>query len=303
MKHSVRSLGYVGLNVSNAAAWNELLTSVFALERRADAKDGVQQYKMDRWSHRMSLYADEADSIAYVGWEAQDAHAIAALTEQLEAASVEVTELTEAQCAERSVLSGIAFRDPVMNIPNEVFCGATIESQQFSPPRPMQGYVTGEHGMGHVVLMTTKQQEAVDFYCDVLGFEVSDIMDFGGEQWGGDFRHVFLHCNSRHHSLAIMSPPAGGDDGTLNHLALTVKSFDDLGYAYDIVREKQIPVLMTLGRHVNDLATSFYVGNPSHSAIEMTHGGIEVGDNWVIKRYDDTKIWGHHVSLPPKPLP
>jgi hypothetical protein len=100
-----------------------------------------------------------------------------------------------------------------------------------------------------------------------------------------------------------MSPPAGGANGDLNHLALTVRDFDDLGYAYDIVRDNRIPVVMTLGRHVNDLATSFYVANPSRSAIEMTWGGLQVDENWVVKHYDDTRIWGHHLFLPPQPLP
>tara|TARA_R110001592_G_scaffold363371_1_gene685462 strand:+ start:67619 stop:68518 length:900 start_codon:yes stop_codon:yes gene_type:complete len=297
---SISSLGYVGLNVSDIDGWHALLTSVFALERRDS--DSLHQYRMDTWSQRLSLHADTGDGIAYVGWEVTDEQAVDSLTRKLEAAGVHVEALPAKECSERAMLAGVWFVDPVMGVRHELFYGPTILSEQFAPARPMQGYITGDQGMGHVVLMTSQQTEAVHFFTNVLGFKVSDVMDFGGEEWGGYFRHVFMHCNSRHHSLAIMSPPTGDAEGKLNHLALTVQSFDDVGYAYDIVRHQKIPVLMTLGKHVNDLATSFYVGTPSQSAIEMTYGGISVGENWTVKHYDDTKIWGHHLYLPPRPL-
>ncbi|MEM8561861.1 MAG: VOC family protein [Pseudomonadota bacterium] len=300
MDSSISGLGYVGLQVSNVDAWHDLLTTVFALEHRPAPE--LSQYRMDTWKQRLSLYPSAADGVAHLGWEVSDRAAVDALKHTLSAADVAATDLTREECEERGVLGGTWFRDPFMQVRHELFWGPTILSEQFAPARPMQGYVTGDHGMGHVVLMTPRQEDAVAFFTEVLGFRVSDIMDFGGERWGGHYRHVFLHCNARHHSMAIMSPPAGGEGEVLNHLALTVQSFDDLGYAYDIVREKQIPVLMTLGRHVNDLATSFYVGNPSQSAIEMAWGGVEIGDDWSVKHYDDTKIWGHHLYLPPRPL-
>lgn len=302
MKTMIKSLGYLGLNVIDTDSWHGLLTSVFALESREKESSGPALYRMDLQHHRLAIYGGESDGITYIGWEVENEKSITTITENLKVAGVSATVLTDKQCAERAILGGVYFNDPVMGVRNELYYGATIESRPFAPSRPHQGYVTGDQGMGHIVLMTTRQQDAVDFYCDVLGFKVSDIMDFGGEDWGGEYRHVFLHCNSRHHSLAIMSPPAGGPDGSLNHFALTVQDFDDIGYAYDIVRAEKIPVLMTLGKHTNDYATSFYLGNPSHSAIEMTYGGIAVGDDWSVKHYDDTKIWGHHLYLPPRPL-
>jgi len=302
MTTQIKSLGYLGLNATNEKAWDELLTGAFALEKKAQGSQGSQRYKMDRQHHRIAIYKQSSDGIAYIGWEVADQKSIKTIAKKLELSSVKVTSFTPEDCAERAVMGGAFFHDPIMNIRNELFYGATIEAKPFQPTRAMQGYVTGEQGMGHIVLMTTRQEEVVDFYCDVLGFSVSDIMDFGGEKWGGEYRNVFLHCNSRHHSLAIMSPPAGGPDASLNHFALTVNDFDDLGYTYDIVREQSIPVVMTLGKHVNDFATSFYLANPSGSSIEMAYGGIEIEADWVVKHYDDTKIWGHNLYLPPRPL-
>lgn len=298
----ISSLGYIGLNVTDAASWEDLLISVFALQRCDDGQATPRKYRIDEWHHRLALYESQEDSVAYIGWELAGELEMAVAHSTIESTGTTVAPLSKDECAERAVLEGFWFVDPVMRVRQEIFRGATVSSDLFSPARPMQGYVTGTHGMGHVVLMTEHQEAAVDFFTTALGFRVSDIMDFGGPSWGGYYRHVFLHCNSRHHSLAIMSPPAGGNDGDLNHLALTVRSFDDIGYAYDIARKKQTPVLMTLGKHINDLATSFYLATPSGSAIEMAYGGIEITENWSVKHYDDTKIWGHHVRLPPRPL-
>ncbi len=300
MQSGIRSLGYLGLDVSNVEAWDNLLQKVFALQLREERVGGAWQYKMDRHRSRLSLHPGDADGIAYAGWELESKAALAAHVDSLKAASIEVSPLSEQECADRAVASGVVFQDPVLGLRTELFHGAIVECRKFQPPRAINGYVTGEQGMGHFVMMTSRLQEAVDFYANVLGFSMSDTMDFGPP--AQQSKLVFMHCNLRHHSLALMTPPPGAPDGELNHIALTMRDFDDVGYAYDIVREEGIPVLMTLGKHSNDLATSFYVANPSQSAIEMSWGGIEIGEDWVVRHYDDTKIWGHAMYMPPRPL-
>src|ERR1700722_6048090 len=46
--------------------------------------------------------------------------------------------------------------------------------------------------LGHVAYRVLDVQKVVKFYCDVLGFRVSD--------WRGDF-FVFMRCNTDHHAL------------------------------------------------------------------------------------------------------
>jgi hypothetical protein len=55
-----------------------------------------------------------------------------------------------------------------------------------------------------------------------------------------------------------------------------------------------IPLAMGLGRHPNDLMTSFYVRTPSGFEIEYGTGGRVVNDEtWVVGEYDVQSLWGH----------
>ena len=69
----------------------------------------------------------------------------------------------------------------------------------------------------------------------------------------------------------------------MHHLMLEVRSLDDVGTALDVVNERQLTLAMTLGRHTNDLMTSFYVRTPSGFEIEYGTGGLVVDDDtWEV---------------------
>ena len=156
----------------------------------------------------------------------------------------------------------------------------------------MSGFVTGDGGLGHAVLLVPDLGEAERFYIDVLGFELSDRVEDGTSL-------RFLHCNSRHHTLAFAAVP--GMVG-MHHLMLEVGSIDDVGTGYDLVNERELPVAMTLGRHTNDLMTSFYVRTPSGFEVEYGYGGalVDVTKPWDVVTYDSGSLWGH--KRPSQPL-
>ena len=43
---------------------------------------------------------------------------------------------------------------------------------------------------------------------------------------------------------------------------IEAKSFDDLAYTYNLVKARQIPIGIDLGRHANDHLYSFYFAQP-----------------------------------------
>jgi hypothetical protein len=59
---------------------------------------------------------------------------------------------------------------------------------------------------------------------------------------------------------------------------------------------------MSLGRHTNDLMTSFYVRTPSGFEIEYGYGGVLIEDeaSWQVDTYDAISLWGH--KPPSEPL-
>jgi catechol 2,3-dioxygenase-like lactoylglutathione lyase family enzyme len=61
----------------------------------------------------------------------------------------------------------------------------------------ISGYKTGNLGLGHVVYWVKDLAASVKFYQDIMGFSISDYI-----AWD-DNDAVFMHCNSRHHTLAL----------------------------------------------------------------------------------------------------
>ncbi|NNM00192.1 MAG: biphenyl 2,3-dioxygenase, partial [Gammaproteobacteria bacterium] len=66
---SVKGLGYVGFEVTDIPAWDDLLGTVFGIAPRADSPPGSHQYRIDDNHHRLTLHAAETDRLAYIGWE------------------------------------------------------------------------------------------------------------------------------------------------------------------------------------------------------------------------------------------
>lgn len=149
----------------------------------------------------------------------------------------------------------------------------------------MEGFKAGPLGLGHVVL-TVDDRDAVErFYIDVLGLKLSDY---------GSGRLAFFHCNPRHHSVAIMPAAMAHGRSRIVHLMLEALSVDDLGTAMDLCEQHGVPVLETLGKHPNDLTTSFYLQTPSGFGIEYGTGGREIDDaRWEVRVYDKRDLWGH----------
>ena len=291
----VKALGYVGCDVSDPKAWQQMLGEVFALEQRSDSHNGVHQYRMDAHHHRLCLYASKHDALRYIGWEVETQQDLDELARSLENDGIAITWGDDALRAERAVMDLITLDGPD-GIQLEVFFGAVQDFLPFTPKRGIDGYNTGEFGMGHVVLSTADRAATVQWYQDHLGFRLSDHVFWEG------IEASFLHCNPRHHSLAFTNRIRDMQGGELGHFMLESTSIDDVGRAYDIVKERGFPLALTLGKHTNDQTTSFYVYSPSGWWIEYGFGGrtIDDDDAWEPKLYNSPKIWGHDMLPPPK---
>jgi 2,3-dihydroxybiphenyl 1,2-dioxygenase len=145
----------------------------------------------------------------------------------------------------------------------------------------MEGYLTGDLGMGHAVIGVADLEANLRFYTEVLGFRISDLFKD---------KMAFLHCNPRHHSLALVQSDAPG----LRHIMLEVRSLDDVGMTLDIGIQRGA-VTRRLGRHTNDEAVSFYLETPSGWEIEFGWAGFQVDDaNWSVRQIAGaTSLWGH----------
>ncbi len=290
----IKGLGYIGCEVTDFNAWDKLLDTVYGLERRADSGQTTRQYRMDDNHHRLALHKSNHNKLKYIGWEVEFQGDLDRLAGELDDKGIAV-EPGSPELRERRAVMDLFVVEGPDGIPLEIFFGPVQDFKPFAPKRGMEGYNTGDLGMGHLVLATADRMASVKWYEDHLGFRLSDHI------FWDDIQATFLHCNPRHHSLAFMNPVGGMKPGELGHFMFESLSLNDVGRAYDIVHEHNVPLALTLGRHSNDHMMSFYIYSPSGWWIEYGHGARLIDDaDWEPKFYNSPKIWGHEHVPPPE---
>ena len=286
---AVQALGYVGFGATDLDDWRQFGTGLVGLQA-VERSPLLLAFRMDDRKQRIVIDRAMPDGARFFGWEVADAAALAALAAKLEKAEVDVVAEPQSLADNRRVRSLISFRDPAGNR-LEAFYGAAIDETPFVPGRSISGFRTGPLGLGHAVLTVEHIDAVMPFYVDVLGFGLSDYMQ-------KPFRAYFFHVNARHHSLALIETGRNG----MHHLMVELFSLDDVGQSYDVALSQQNRVGVTLGRHTNDLMTSFYAKTPSAFMVECGWGGREIDPpNWrPFELTDGPSLWGHErVWLPP----
>jgi catechol 2,3-dioxygenase-like lactoylglutathione lyase family enzyme len=123
----------------------------------------------------------------------------------------------------------IAFEDPKGTV-TEVFKPAAFSPQKYAT----KGIVP--HKLGHVAFFVKDVQRTTRFYCEVLGFRVSD--------WMGDF-FSFLRCGPDHHTINLMQ----ADDDRHFHTAFELRDWAHLQTACDFLSLNGYRLLWGPGRH------------------------------------------------------
>ncbi|MFI0353401.1 VOC family protein [Actinomadura sp. 9N407] len=283
----ISQLAYLGIASPKAEEWRDYATRLLGAVIAEDGADGAVRVKVDDKGYRIAVHPAERDELRYVGWDCGNETGLRAYAAELRDKGIELHAGGAGELKERQVAELYWFTDPFGNR-HEIVWGQHSTPNSFFPARPMRGrFVTGDLGLGHIVLIVPDLERADAFYAETMGFRLSDRVK------SDVFNLRFYHCNGRHHSLAVAEIP--GMTG-INHLMLEVESFDDLGTAIDLfTADPDREILLSLGRHSNDLMTSIYVQTPSSMQIEYGHGGVTVDDlTWVAGSHDLPSIWGHH---------
>lgn len=285
---SIQALGYIAIGSDKLADWSDYATGFLGMQR-VERGNAAVAFRMDDRQQRLLVDRSLGEGAYVFGWEVADAAALDALAGRLEAAGTRVVRADAALVAQRCVRDAIRFADPLGNA-LEAFWGGAVDDRPFVPGRTISGFRTGALGMGHAVLMVEKLEAALPFYRDILGFRVSDYLTH-------PFRGYFFHVNARHHSFAMLET----GKNAMHHMMVELFSLDDVGQGYDIALGEEGRVQTTLGRHPNDLVTSFYAKSPSGFMVEYGWGGRVVDDaTWEVTEITvGPSLWGHdRVWLP-----
>mgnify|MGYP006197280017 FL=1 len=292
---SINQLGYVVVESSDIAKWRFFGTQIIGLAAQ-EGPEGALYLKADGRRYRILVIPSTRDGLYSSGWESVSEQAFLAAREAVASAGADLIESSAEERRLRCVTDMFSFVDPSGNR-QEVTWGPISDFAPFISPVGVERFVTGNMGMGHVVLPAMNFDATYAFWTQVLGFGLSDILH---APLSPEFtaRIYFMHCNPRQHSLALaeMPQPSG-----CVHIMLEVPGLDDVGQALDRIAQHNVPLAATMGRHVNDDMISFYVWTPGGFALEFGCGGLvkDWQNDHTVFETTRGSHWGHHWSAPP----
>ncbi|UCE30034.1 MAG: VOC family protein [Burkholderiales bacterium] len=286
---SVRALAYIGVAVEDPQAWLRFGTEVLGFMPAREA-DGGNRLRIDHRAWRIAVGQGGANDLDFMGFEVSGDAELDAIACRLAGLGHAVTADDGELARDRGVSRLIHCVDPI-GIRIEVVSGATDRFEHpFVSPCGVSGFVTGEQGLGHVVLGSEDIAAMRRFYVDGLGFRLSDRirMPIGG---AGQTELEFYHCNPRHHTLALV--PVRRPQ-RIFHFMVQVAGIDDVGFALDRVRAAGAKVTATLGRHTNDHMVSFYAATPGGIEVEYGCGARTIDEAvWRVALHHRPSMWGH----------
>jgi 3,4-dihydroxy-9,10-secoandrosta-1,3,5(10)-triene-9,17-dione 4,5-dioxygenase len=289
----IKALGYIVVETAKAAEWDCFLTQFVGVMRTNDADDGAALYRVDDRVFRFRIEEGAREWFVAAGYEVADRATLDTLADKVAAAGRPVAWATAGEAAGRGAEAMFRTSDPAGN-GLELYCGDARTREPFVSPIGVPGFVTGDMGLGHAVFSAPNFDETVAFHRDVLGFGETDMPRFqlfGPE--GPSMGFAFMHAdNGRHHSIAFGEgpvPPSGAV-----HIMLEMATLIEVGKAHDRMKRFGYPESATLGRHVNDETTGFYVQTPSGFDLEIGCDSKVIDPaSWETTRHEAISVWGH----------
>jgi catechol 2,3-dioxygenase-like lactoylglutathione lyase family enzyme len=141
---------------------------------------------------------------------------------------------------------------------------------------------------GHIAYQCPDVQGVVKFYCDMLGFKVSD--------WRGDF-FAFLRCSRDHHTVNFLRDPKT----SIHHIAFEVRDWSEIKRASDMLAQSGIKLAWGPLRHIIGHNIAIYHKNPDGVTIELFCEIDQMHDEdlgffeprpWHQDRPQRPKVWG-----------
>lgn len=279
------SLAYCGFGVSDVEAWTSFAVDQLGLMRAGQGDP--PHLRIDDRSWRIALHHSPKDDLLYAGFEIEDEEQLEKLRVKLLGSAIEVFDLSQTDCDQRKVQHGFHFADP-NSVRLEFVTGHAKADTPFQSDKS-RGFVTGDQGLGHIVLAVADLEQTISFYEQQLGMRVSDYITV--PMGDAKLRIAFLHCNPRHHSVAFAVMPGK----RLNHLMIEARAVDDVILSHRRCVDAGLKT-GEIGRHPNDLMLSYYVTTPAGFDLEFGWGGRMIEGDWTVAEYDQISLWGHQKT-------
>lgn len=292
---AISALGYLVFEVSEVEPWAKFGKEVLGLAGSKLAK-GCYQFRMDEQEWRIEIVEGPSNDLKVLGFEVAGKEQLELTRRRLIHLGHQVELASEDDCRRRRVSRMLRCEDPDGLLVEIYYGAALIPEKPFVSPTGAQ-FITGAQGVGHVLLTSANVEEMRSFYLDGLGLTHSDVIDVSSEHGKLQFSIDFLHCNSRHHSVALTSryrPKVK----RMGHFMLEMATLDEVGFALERAMAAEVTISRSLGRHTNDQMVSFYAVTPAGFDVEVGWGAIEIDQSpWKTRRYEAMSAWGHKNSI------
>jgi biphenyl-2,3-diol 1,2-dioxygenase len=290
---SVLRLGYLQFEVRKPERWTEFCLGMLGLPMPVANTDGSLGFRMDGAAQRLIVQEGAADDLAAIGFEAVDEESLDRVLARITSFGVRVEQGGAPLRSARRVKRLHRVVDPAGNRV-ELFFGPEAAAQPFESGVFPACFRTGDAGMGHVAIVADDLAAMEQFYTGVLGFGVSERLSMKAGPI--DVNGTFLHCNLRHHSLALFKLPLRK---RIHHFMLQANAWSDVGVAYERALRNKLPMSLSLGQHPGPDGTfSFYAATPSGFDFEIGAGSGEIDPaQWQVLHTAGASTWGHKPQL------
>jgi 3,4-dihydroxy-9,10-secoandrosta-1,3,5(10)-triene-9,17-dione 4,5-dioxygenase len=296
---SVSAVGYLRIASTDPAAWMNFGMNVLGLmDAQREDTAGARFLRMDDHPFRFMIEPADADRLIATGLEFPSEAAWQSTIEALKGAGHDVTTGSAEDATRRCVSAFATVQDPSGNT-LELYWGRRLDYVPLASPTGVDSFVTsyqqtGDLGFGHCVLPAPDLAATTEFYTQLIGTGLTDILYPPGMD---GLQINFMHANNpRQHSIALFSGP---HPLGIVHMMVEVQTLDEVGQAMKRAEQAGVHFLATLGRHVNDNMCSAYLLAPGGIAVEYGYDGLLIDhENYVATVSDEGDLWGHAYNFP-----
>ena len=269
----VRKIAHAAYETPDLEQQTAYYTDILGMTMTAKDKDAV--YLANTIDHHaVVLRRGGAAQCTRVGFELGPNDDLDAFEKQTAAQGVKTSRKKD---PEPTIADMVVFEDPKGTV-MEVFKRPEPQALKFA----RNGVVP--HKLGHVAFHVTEVKKVTSFYCDVLGFRVSD--------WMSDF-FSFLRCGVDHHTINLMETGSNRHF----HTAFELRDWGHLETACDFLSLNGYRMLWGPGRHGIGHNLFAYHRSPNGMITELFAELDQMKDEEL--GYFDPRPW--HRDNPQKP--
>ena len=149
--------------------------------------------------------------------------------------------------------------------------------------------IPAQTGIGHVHLKVSDLQRSLDFYCGLLGFEITATY---GDQ------AAFISAGGYHHHIGLNTwqslgaPPAPKRSAGLFHTAILYPTKKDLAEIYQRLRDENYPFS---GASDHGVSMALYLDDPDQNGVELYWDRPQ--KDWPVKEDGTLEMYTRPLDL------